>query len=1379
MPVDKLATMFTKVFGSRNERIVKSYRKRADEVTALESTVRPLADGELRAKTSEFKQRIADGEKVTTLLPEILATAREVMDRAVGIRNILNPEFRDQFKVDELPSDLRKTYDRLLEKAEELDPIAEPGHMLPVPGWMQVEIPVDLYEAVRAIYPRSRPPFRTRPFDVQLIGGTVLSEGRIAEMKTGEGKTIVAPLACYIACCEGLQCHVVTVNDYLVQRDRDWVFPFHHWLGFTVGAIHPVHMLEETARSLDPMLAEKKLGPSVNPATPSGAYQAAGMLKTEMYGCDIVYGTNSEFGFDYLRDNMKLTVEEQVQRKRDFCIIDEVDSILIDEARTPLIISGSAHEDAPRYGVADAVARHLMQKQRDWDAADKRFQQAQMRAKGLEGDIRNTSEKSQIASMREELKRLKEIEVPRLEADRDEHTQYYEVERERKAAHLTHDGVAEAQKVADIGSFYHGNNMDMPHLLENALRAHAVYQRDKEYVVEGDEVIIVDEFTGRKMIGRQWSDGLHQAVEAKERVKIKEETQTLATVTIQNFFKLYERLAGMTGTALTEATEFNEIYKLDVVSIPTNVPVVRGDHNDLIFLGEKDKWNAILDEIKRMHDVGRPVLVGTTSVETSEMVSEKLTKRHGIKHAVLNAKQHEREADIVTHAGELGAVMIATNMAGRGTDIKLATIDRAELVRHWQTRNMLPKQAKPTMDDDELVGLAYKHLAGREFGLNKTDLDDMSGEEARLRMMRHWCIHEAWIKPEKAQTWSAQQCEEALDKVPDFFLHRLQVWTHIEDMGGLHIVGTERHEARRIDNQLRGRAGRQGDNGSSRFFISLEDDLMKIFANKTVMNMLGRLGMKDGAPIEHGMVTKSIERAQRKVEERNYEIRKSLLEYDEAMEHQRKGFYSVRQEVLEGRSIDRIIFDYIEAAVGDAVDLYLAKDYVATQIAEWCRVSLDVSVDPAKLRADDLNGLQGTILSEARADAASNIEVSIGEYASDDIPPEEWDTRSLSQWAMSRYRVDLKQNQIRRMNVDEIRQKLTEAAHAQIDKTDLSEVAKFLDAQYAQTQLADWATNQFDIEFKADEMDGLSPDKAFDHILDRAREAYHQREIEYPVDFILDTAFKTVAAQPDAMGHVAEQLAGWSNRHYDLGWDAETVGTMDPAELREKLVEASKTWVEGDRLEKLVDEQLQQSDDVESLAQWATERFDAKLENGEFDDPATQRDVLLDAGRQFLRRELTQLERFVLLQILDQAWKDHLYAMDQLKDSVNLRSYAEKDPRIEYKREGGRLFTEMQRVVRDKVTGLIFRARLTADVEARNVYNETEAQHDEAGSLVKAAAKQGARGTAEQQADLDSAERAGGGVDVDRFASRKQRRAAAAAAGGGGKKRGGGKRRRR
>ncbi len=1380
MPADKLATMFTKVFGSRNERIVKSYRKRADEVTALESTVRPLADGELRARTAEFKQRIADGEKVTALLPEILATAREVMDRAVGIRNILNPEFRDEFKADELPDNLRKTYERLLEKAEDLDPVAEPGHMLPVPGWMQVEIPVDLYEAVREIYPRSRPPFRTRPFDVQLIGGTVLSEGRIAEMKTGEGKTIVAPLACYVACCEGLQCHVVTVNDYLVQRDRDWVFPFHYWLGFTVGAIHPTHMLEETAKSMDPMLVEKKLGPNANPATARGAYEAAGVLKAEMYGCNIVYGTNSEFGFDYLRDNMKLSVEEQVQRKRDFCIIDEVDSILIDEARTPLIISGQAHDDAPRYEVADNVARHLMQMQRDWDAADQRFQQAQMRAKGLEGDIRNTSDKAQITSMRDELKRLKEIDLPRLEAERDEYTQYFEVERERKAAHLTHEGVAEAQKKAGLGSFYHGNNIDMPHLLENALRAHAVYKRDKEYVVEGDEVIIVDENTGRKMIGRQWSDGLHQAVEAKERVKIKEETQTLATVTIQNFFKLYQRLAGMTGTALTEATEFNEIYKLDVVSIPTNVPVVRKDHNDLIFLGEKDKWGAILDEIKRMHDVGRPVLVGTTSVETSEMVSEKLTKRHGIKHEVLNAKQHEREADIVTHAGELGAVVIATNMAGRGTDIKLATIDRAELVRHWQTRNLLPKQAKATMDDVELVTLAYKHLAGREFGLNKNDLDDMTGDEARLRMMRHWCIHEAWVKPEKAQTWSEEQCESTLDNVPDFFLHRLQIWTHIEDMGGLHIVGTERHEARRIDNQLRGRAGRQGDKGSSRFFISLEDDLMKIFANKTVMNMLGKLGMKDGAPIEHGMVTKSIERAQRKVEERNYEIRKSLLEYDEAMEHQRKGFYTVRQEVLEGRNIDRIIFDYIEAAVGDAVDLYLAKDYVPTQIAEWCRVSLDVSVDPAKLRADDMNSLQSTILSEARADAASNIEVSIGEYASDDMPPEEWDTRSLSQWAMSRYSVDLKQNQIRRMNVEEIRQKLTEAAHAQIDKSDLSEVAKFLDTQYAEAQLADWATNQFDLKITADELDGMSGERAYDHILERAREAYHRREIEYPVDFILDTAFKTVAAQPEAMQHVAEQLAGWANRHYDLDWDAETVGTMEPSELREKLVAASESWVESDKLDTLVDAKLAQTQDVEALTQWANERFAAGLDDDALADKASHRDALLDAGRQFLRRELTQLERFVLLQILDQAWKDHLYAMDQLKDSVNLRSYAEKDPRIEYKREGGRLFTEMQRVVRDKVTGLIFRAQLTADVEVRNVYNETEAQHDEAGSLVKSAAKQSARGTAEQQADIDAADRAGGGgVDVDRFASRKQRRAAAAAAGGGGKKRSGGKRRRR
>ena len=521
--------------------------------------------------------------------------------------------------------------------------------------------------------------------------------------------------------------------------------------GLRVGAIHPHHMQPPELKQL--------------------AYQ-----------CDVVYGTTSEFGFDYLRDNMKLSTADQVQKKRDFAIVDEVDSTIIDEARTPLIISGLAHEHTPRYDMADKLARHLLGVQKEWNLVDRKVHSCLVEVSGVEGDIRNARDKSKIPALKERLEKARD-RLPQLESERDRHRQYYEVELDKKKATLTHEGITEAQKVAGVGSFYVGDNIDIPHLLEQAIRAHTVYQRDRDYVVAPDDqgelsVIIVDANTGRKMIGRQWSDGLHQAVEAKESVPIKQETQTMATITIQNFFKLYGRLAGITGTADTEATEFYEIYKLDVVVIPTNVPVIRKDHNDVVFLSAKDKWDAIVDEIKTFHDVGRPVLVGTISIEKSEQLSNYL-KKFGIKHNVLNAKHHEQEAEIIAQAGQREAVTIATNMAGRGTDIVL-------------------------------------------------------GEE-------------------------------------------------VPELGGLHILGTERHESRRIDNQLRGRSGRQGDMGSSRFYLSLEDDLLRIFGSDRISGFMEKLGMENGQPIEHAMVSKAVENAQRKVEGHNFDIRKHLLEYDDVM----------------------------------------------------------------------------------------------------------------------------------------------------------------------------------------------------------------------------------------------------------------------------------------------------------------------------------------------------------------------------------------------------------------------------------------------------------------------------------------------------------------
>ncbi|MBL8759364.1 MAG: hypothetical protein JNK35_13145, partial [Phycisphaerae bacterium] len=635
-----IGPLLNRLIGTRNERFVKKYTQRVEAISRLEPQMRPLTDGEIRARLKGLRAKLDGGAKADDLLVEAFAVAREAMDRAVGIRNIFNPAHAEKFDPSRLPAEARALYDETAARIAACEPKPPEGEFLGCteaqPGWMQVEIPPALYEAVRALYPESRPPFRARPFDVQLIGAMVLYQGKIAEMKTGEGKTIVGPLACYLACVERQKVHVVTVNDYLVQRDRDWTYPYFHALGMTVGAIHPMHMQPED-------------------------------VKRRMYRCDVVYGTTSEFGFDYLRDNMKRSAEQQVQKVRQMAIVDEVDSILIDEARTPLIISGSAHEDRPRYEVADQLARHLVQKQRPWQAADDAVEECKRLIKGLEGDIRNAREKDKVPALQTRLGEAR-VKLPALEAERAKHTQYYEVQLERKAVHVTHDGIAEAQRAANIGSFYVGENMDVPHLLEQALRAHVVYQRDRDYIVGPMEnpntgrvepsVIIVDVNTGRPMVGRQWSDGLHQAIECKEQVPIKQENQTVATITIQNFFKMYKRLAGMTGTADTEAQEFHDIYRLDVVSIPTNKKVTRRDFDDLVFLSGKDKWSHIVDEIKAFHDVGRPVLVGTTSVEKSETLAQMLQKRHGIRHEVLNAKQHEREAHIVENAGQLGQVMI-------------------------------------------------------------------------------------------------------------------------------------------------------------------------------------------------------------------------------------------------------------------------------------------------------------------------------------------------------------------------------------------------------------------------------------------------------------------------------------------------------------------------------------------------------------------------------------------------------------------------------------------------------------------------------------------------------------------------------------------------
>jgi len=719
-----LDTLLAKVVGTQNERELKRLRPIVAQINALEPSIQALTDEQLRAKTAEFRSRLAEGETLDDLLPEAFAVTREAGRRVLNMRH----------------------------------------------------------------------------FDVQLIGGAVLHKGRIAEMKTGEGKTLVATLPAYLNALAGEGVHVVTVNDYLARRDSEWMGKIYRFLGLTVGVIQ--HELTDAERQVS-------------------------------YAADITYGTNNEFGFDYLRDNMKFELSQYVQRGHNFAIVDEVDSILIDEARTPLIISGPAEESTDLYYEVDRIIPRLKM-----------------------GAVTRGDTKAE--------------EREALEATGD-----YIKDEKHKTVTLTESGMAKSEELLahrmQPGGLYDPANMPLLHHVNQALRAHVLFHKDVDYMNKDGEIVIVDEFTGRLMPGRRWSDGLHQAVEAKEKVKIERENQTLATVTFQNYFRKYKKLAGMTGTADTEAEEFAKIYSLDVIVIPPNRVLKRVEHPDLVYRTEGEKWDAIVNEILEEHKKGRPVLVGTVSIEKSEKLSGMLDRR-GLKrgtttgggadkHVVLNAKYHAQEAEFVAQAGRKGAVTIATNMAGRGTDILLGGnpefMTRQQALAE-QVAERLPKGEERFVDDDDFV--YYYHLDGF-YRVPKADY---------TRIYEHF----------------KRICDAEHDEVIA--------------VGGLHIVATERHEARRIDNQLRGRAGRQGDPGASRFYLSLEDDLMRIFGSDRIAGLMQRLGMEEGVPIEHGMVTKAIERAQKQVESQNFSVRKHLLEYDDVMNKQRENIYALRRQILEG-----------------------------------------------------------------------------------------------------------------------------------------------------------------------------------------------------------------------------------------------------------------------------------------------------------------------------------------------------------------------------------------------------------------------------------------------------------------------------------------------
>ena len=746
-----MANFFSKLFGSRNQRLLRNYSKVVGAAETFAAAFEQLSDADVRAKTDEFRKRLADGETLDEIMPEAFAAVRESSRRTLGLRH----------------------------------------------------------------------------FDEQLLGGLTLHDGKIAEMRTGEGKTLVATVPAYVNALNGGSVHIITVNDYLASRDAEWMVPVYEFLGMTVGVITAGQDKE--------------------------AKQAA-------YKADIVYGTNNEFGFDYLRDNLEYSKEGQVQRGLSFAIIDEVDSILIDEARTPLIISGPSEERTELYVSINKLIPKLQSREGDDSQARNREISA---AKVVVVD--HQGEKLGTMSLEEALSGAAEAGMDLVEqpggsgtpACRYEAPGDFTVDEKSKQAFLTEDGHDKVEQLLvkegllePGGSLYDAANIRLMHHLTAAMRAHALFRKDVDYILNDDEIVIVDEFTGRTMPGRRWSDGLHQAIEAKEGVRVKEENQTVASVTFQNYFRMYDKLSGMTGTADTEAYEFQQIYGLEVVVIPTHRPMVRDDQSDLVYLNQKGKFEAIIEDIKDCSGRGQPVLVGTTSIETSELLSAAL-KQDGIKHEVLNAKQHEREAIIVSEAGRPAGVTIATNMAGRGTDIVLG-------------------------------------------GSLESELADLPADTSESDLKAH---REDWKQRHQA----------------------------VLDAGGLHIIGTERHESRRIDNQLRGRSGRQGDSGSSRFYLSMEDTLMRIFGDpERTKALLSRVGMREGEAIESGLLSRQIERAQRKVEAHNFDSRKVLLEYDDVSNDQRQVIYQQRNELMEAEEIGDSISGIREEVVNVTIDEFIA-----------------------------------------------------------------------------------------------------------------------------------------------------------------------------------------------------------------------------------------------------------------------------------------------------------------------------------------------------------------------------------------------------------------------------------------------------------------------
>jgi preprotein translocase subunit SecA len=736
-----------------------------------------------------------------------------------------------------------------------------------------------------------------------------------------------------------------------------------------------------------------------------------------------------------------------------------------------------------------------------------------------------------------------------------------------------------------------------------------------------------------------------------------------------------------------------------VVSIPTNKPVRRQDREDQVYLSEKDKWNAILDEIARMHDAGRPVLVGTTSVEKSELLSSMLSKRHGIKHEVLNAKQHEREAEIVAGAGQLGAVMIATNMAGRGTDIKLGRIERAALVEHWKRRNLAPREVDASMSDEAILAAVHRHLLVNRAKMDRKEIGALDDAGARLALLRHWTLEHTELSEKRIGMMKEAELAKELDAHGGFRLHRLALWTSVEAMGGLHIVGTERHESRRIDNQLRGRSGRQGDQGSSRFFLSLEDDLMKMFAGKATLGLLSKLGMKEGMHIEAPMLSRAVEKAQRKVEERNFTMRKNILEYDEPMEFQRRGFYGLRQPVLESRGVRELILRFAEDCCRDAAHLYMGPDHAGKCLAEWAREHFSVTMEPTRFRRKEPAEAERMILNDAKEEAQGRIEIAVTEFMPTEGDAADFDASGMAKWARETYGCELDTDLVRAGSREAVRRAIEAAAAAKFEAIDMSPVKTFLVPDFSVRELSTWMERIVGVQLDPARFQGVDgPDQAAEILVAEARKAYAERELCYGIDFAIEfTAAQIQAQNPQAL----PQFCHWAGTRYGLDWKPDAMPSSDPREIRRLLVEAASTWDDA-RFDARAKECLAAGRSPASIAAWFEAQGMARLSERDLEDAETDADAFVRARlREVHRSELTHFERWVTLQTVDNAWKDHLRAMDQIRDAIGFRAFSQKDPRIEFKKEAARLYEEMLQGVRDRVAEVAFKGRLVPQVQSR------------------------------------------------------------------------------